>query len=112
MKELALLAKIEKMSNEEETLKATQTKKLQTKLQNIQSMRSKLAQTRDNTLNLIEQAKLKRNEKLTKDQETINTLNTEMVKLKEDLKNARDQQHEMEDSFANLQQKKSSKFVN
>ena len=105
-----LLAKIEKMSNEEETFKATQTKELQTKLQNIQSMRSKLAQTRDNTLNLIEQAKLKRNEKLTKDQETINTLNTKMVKLKEDIKIARDQQHEMEDSFATLQQKKSSKI--
>ena len=73
-------------------------------------MRSKLAQTRDNTLNLIEQAKLKRNEKLTKDQETINTLNTKMVKLKEDIKIARDQQHEMEDSFATLQQKKSSKI--
>ena len=54
-----LIAKIEKMSNEEETFKATQTKELQTKLQNIQSMRSKLAQTRDNTLNLIDMDNLR-----------------------------------------------------
>jgi centromeric protein E len=111
MAENAILQKIvDDLHKKDKQLELIHTGNLQVKLQNIRQMRSKLAQTRDNALKLIHKAKKAREGDTTKDKETIINMTVEMDKLRNELNNARNQQHELEDTFADLQQKKNFKI--
>jgi chromosome segregation ATPase len=83
---------------ETEELK-THTDSLQTKLNAIESMRENLARTRKESSTRISEGQIR----IEENEQKLQALSDELKNTKKELLSAREQQHEMEDSFVELQ---------